>query len=109
MGGSFQPQGQAQVLSLMIDHGLWPQQAGDRPRAGVLGTAEPWDERPAGIHLALEAGFGDTVAGALQALGHRVVSGAAPMGGYQAIWRSDDPRTYFGGSDPRKDGCALGY
>ena len=30
-------------------------------------------------------------------------------GGYQAIWRRDNPRVYFGGSDPRKDGAAMGY
>jgi gamma-glutamyltranspeptidase len=31
------------------------------------------------------------------------------FGGYQGIWREENPRRYFGGSDPRKDGCAIGY
>jgi gamma-glutamyltranspeptidase/glutathione hydrolase len=109
MGGSFQPQGQVQVLSAMLDHGLSPQQAGDRPRAGVMGTAEPWDERSTGARLALETGFGEAVLAELTAMGHVVEAAAAPMGGYQAIWRDDEPLTWFGGSDPRKDGCALGY
>jgi hypothetical protein len=30
-------------------------------------------------------------------------------GGYQGIWRQDDSIRYFGNSDPRKDGCAIGY
>jgi gamma-glutamyltranspeptidase len=30
-------------------------------------------------------------------------------GGYQGIWREDAPLRYYGGSDPRKDGCAAGY
>ena len=31
------------------------------------------------------------------------------FGGYQGIWRKDEPRRYFGASDSRKDGCAIGY
>jgi gamma-glutamyltranspeptidase/glutathione hydrolase len=109
MGGSFQPQGQVQVLANMLDFGMAPQEAGDAPRAGVVGLAEPWDARSAGARLALERGFDAAVIGRLAELGHAVTSPAPPMGGYQAIWREENPRIYFGGSDPRKDGCALGY
>jgi gamma-glutamyltranspeptidase len=42
-------------------------------------------------------------------LGHRVRPVLGAFGGYQGIWRQDDPLRYFGGSDPRKDGCATGY
>ena len=35
--------------------------------------------------------------------------GDEALGGYQAIWRQDAPLRYFGGSDPRKDGRAIGY
>jgi gamma-glutamyltranspeptidase len=37
------------------------------------------------------------------------LSALGSYGGYQGIWRQDDPLRYFGGSDPRKDGCAIGY
>jgi gamma-glutamyltranspeptidase len=42
-------------------------------------------------------------------MGHRVLPGVEAHGGYQAIWRLDNPLRYFGGSDPRKDGAAIGY
>ncbi len=35
--------------------------------------------------------------------------GADTFGGYQGIWREEEMRRYFGGSDPRKDDCATGY
>jgi gamma-glutamyltranspeptidase/glutathione hydrolase len=42
-------------------------------------------------------------------MGHRIRPNTGAWGGYQAIWRQDDPLRYFGGSDPRKDGCAIGF
>ena len=51
----------------------------------------------------------DAVKLQLAELGHRVSPTTGLHGGYQAIWRTDDPLVYFGGSDPRKDGAAMGY
>jgi gamma-glutamyltranspeptidase/glutathione hydrolase len=45
----------------------------------------------------------------LAARGHRIAKKIEALGGYQAIWREEGPRRYFGGSDPRKDGQAIGY
>ncbi len=45
----------------------------------------------------------------LAARGHRVTNPAKPIGGSQAIWIDWDEGVLTGGSDPRKDGCALGY
>ena len=75
-----------------------PQEAIDAPRSFA------WDGE-----LQLETGYAETVAAELAALGHRVACAAtAPVGGAQAIVIGDDG-VLAGASDPRKDGCALGY
>jgi gamma-glutamyltranspeptidase/glutathione hydrolase len=50
----------------------------------------------------------EIVAG-LQKLGHQTTKVIPPLGGGQAIWIDWEKGTLTGGSDPRKDGCALGY
>jgi gamma-glutamyltranspeptidase/glutathione hydrolase len=110
MGGAFQPQGHCQVLMNMLDFGMSPQQAGDQPRVGHSGSTEPNSEPATGSGVvSFEAGIDESVKRALAEMGHDLDGGSGAVGGYQAIWRSDDPRVYFGGSDPRKDGAALGY
>lgn len=110
MGGDFQPQGHAQVVMNMIDFGMSPQQAGDQPRIRHSGSSSPWGAKSTdGGRLSLEYGLDDAVKEQLTAMGHQVRSGVDAHGGYQAIWRLDDPLRYFGGSDPRKDGAAIGY
>jgi gamma-glutamyltranspeptidase/glutathione hydrolase len=110
MGGDFQPQGHAQVLMNMIDFGMSPQQAGDQPRVAHVGSSDPWGAKSTdGGSLVFERRIPDTVKARLQAMGHRVEDRIEAHGGYQAIWRRDDPRVYFGASDPRKDGAAVGY
>ncbi len=83
-------------MTNLIDFGMDPQEALDAPRS-FASEGE----------LQLETGYADPVAGELAALGHRVSRCAAPLGGAQAIVIGDDVLT--GASDPRKDGCALGY
>ncbi len=110
MGGDFQPQGHAQVVMNLIDYGLSPQQAGDQPRISHSGSSNPWGGGGVdGGELTFEQGITDPVRLDLAEMGHRVRAELAAHGGYQAIWRRDDPRIYFGGSDPRKDGAAIGY
>jgi gamma-glutamyltranspeptidase/glutathione hydrolase len=110
MGGDFQPQGHAQVLMNMIDFGMSPQQAGDQPRLAHEGSSSPWGAKSTGGGtLVFERRFPDAVKARLVEMGHRVSDEVTAHGGYQAIWRRDDPLVYFGGSDPRKDGAALGY
>ena len=65
-----------------------------------------------GARLAITARKADELAQAraqLEGLGYEVVAPAAPIGGGQAIWIDWEQGTLQGGSDPRKDGCALGY
>jgi len=98
MGGQYQPVGQTHVLSNMLDYGCDVQEAIDMPR---------------GLHYEgvyqLEDGVPAAVVEGLRKLGHRTTSVVAPLGGGQAIWLDWDKGTLTGGSDPRKDGCALGY
>jgi len=98
MGGQYQPVGQTHVLSNMLDFGMDVQEAIDLPRA------LHYD----GIYQ-LEDGIPEAVAEGLRALGHKVTRVKVPWGGGQAIWIDWDKGALIGGSDPRKDGCALGY
>ena len=45
----------------------------------------------------------------LARMGHKISPELGTFGGYQGIWRKPNPGRYFGASDPRKDGCAIGY
>jgi gamma-glutamyltranspeptidase/glutathione hydrolase len=45
----------------------------------------------------------------LKARGHEVVATAKPIGGAQAIWIDRKEGVLTGASEPRKDGCAIGY
>ena len=110
MGGDFQPQGHAQVVMNMIDFGMSPQQAGDQPRISHSGSSSPWGAKSRdGGAVSFERGIADNVKLRLAEMGHHVQRSLGAFGGYQAIWRLDDPLRYFGGSDPRKDGAAIGY
>ena len=97
MGGAYQPTGHARLVSDLVDFGLGPQEAMDMPRAfsGVNG-------------LEVERGYSDAVRAELAAMGHAVCIPEVPLGGSQAILMHDSG-LLEGGSDPRKDGCALGY
>jgi gamma-glutamyltranspeptidase / glutathione hydrolase len=98
MGGDNQAQAHAQVVANFVDFGMHVQQAGDAARMRHMGS-----------RLALESGIGADVRKALEARGHTVSDGRGQMGGYQAVLI--DPRTgvLMGGSDPRKDGLAIGW
>jgi len=110
MGGDFQPQGHAQVLMNMIDFGMSSQQAGEQPRISHDESSTPMgDKMVGGGSVGFEKHIPDRVKLALAEMGHDVRSGLDAFGGYQGIWRKDKPMRYFGGTDSRKDGCAIGY
>ena len=104
MGGFMQPQGHVQVFTALVDDGLDPQAALDRPRFCI----EPADPRGA---VALEEGIPPQVIARLAELGHPVsqVSGAARslFGRGQIIRRDPASGVLWAGSDPRADGCAM--
>ena len=110
MGGDIQPQGHAQVVMNMLDFGLSVQQATDVPRIAHDGSSSPWGGHMTdGGEVVPERGMDLKVLEGLSARGHRIAKDPQALGGYQAIWREEGPRRYFGGSDPRKDGQAIGF
>ncbi len=110
MGGDFQPQGHSQVLMNIIDFGMSVQQAGDQPRVRHLESSTPTGiKMTSGGSVSLERHISQDVKQKLARMGHKINSQPGVFGGYQGIWRKENPRRYFGASDPRKDGCAIGY
>ena len=110
MGGDMQAQGHAQVICNLIDFGMDVQQAGDLARFRHFGSSEPTGVPAAGGgSLALETDISPAARAALVARGHRLTTAPGSFGGYQAIRIDLDRGVLIGGSDPRKDGCALGY
>jgi len=114
MGADMQPQGQVQVLVNMIDFGMDPQAAADAPRLRHFGGSQPNGERLDGLGVVqYEAGLAGSVVDELGRRGHRLepiedwITGF--VGGYQAIQRDSANGVYVAGSEPRLDGCALGY
>jgi gamma-glutamyltranspeptidase/glutathione hydrolase len=98
MGGHFQPMGQSLFLTNLIDYGLDVQEALDLPRIFAFGG-----------RVEAERGIPLDVIDRLARLGHVVRRVARPHGGGQAIWIDRARGCLIGGSDPRKDGMALGY
>nr|WP_148266065.1 gamma-glutamyltransferase [Pseudovibrio sp. FO-BEG1] len=101
MGGGYQPCGHVHVLSNHLDYGMNMQEAIDCPRMFI-------DEKS--LSLQAETSVPTETVEALKALGHEVAIVASPIGGGQAImFDRANGGGLIGGSDPRKDGCALGY
>ena len=110
MGGDFQPQGQVQVLVNIIDFGMSPQQAGEQPRVRHFESSTPTGRKMIdGGSVGFERHIPADVKSKLAGMGHKTWSDTGVHGGYQGIWRERNPRRYFAASDPRKDGCAIGY
>jgi gamma-glutamyltranspeptidase/glutathione hydrolase len=98
MGGHYQAVGHAHFIHRMLDRGMDPQQAAEQPRIlplnGVL-QVEPTNPEP--------------IVGDLARRGHEILMLDVPLGGCQAIWIDHERGVLIGGSEPRKDGLALGY
>lgn len=97
MGAHYQPMGHVQVLTNLLDFGLDPQEAVDLPR--VFWSVDGVLEAESGISAEVREG--------LVRRGHAVRDGG-PHGGSQVIVLGEDG-FLTAGSDPRKDGCALGW
>lgn len=94
-GGAYQPIGHVQLITGMLDHGLDIQGVIDRPRSFLI------DGR-----LQLEPALMRHRA-RLAAAGHDVVAAPRAIGGAHGLVIDWERASVTGGSDPRKDGCAL--
>jgi gamma-glutamyltranspeptidase/glutathione hydrolase len=110
IGGHVQPQGHLQVASNIVNFSMNPQDALDAPRFVIMGEG----------NIRLEDGFSKNVVKALLQRGHQIdviprrlwgnlTSESAQFGGGQMIIIDRNQDCLFAGSDPRKDGCAIGY
>ncbi len=98
MGGHYQPMGQSWFLTNLLEYGLDIQQSIDLFRVF-----------PYGGKLQVERGVPDDLVRKLAALGHHPEPTERPLGGGQAIWIDHQRGCLVAGSEPRKDGLALGY
>ena len=97
MGAHYQPVGQVHFLTNVVDYGMDVQLALDHSRSFCFDNK-----------LTLEKGISLGVYEKLEKLGHSMEYCDLPHGGGQAIMLKDNG-VLVGGSDPRKDGLALGY
>jgi len=98
MGGRFQPMGQSLFLTNHFEFGLDVQEAIDFPRL------MPQDGK-----VQIERGIPGSVVDRLNRMGHACELVDKPHGGGQAILIDREKGCLVGGSEPRKDGLALGY
>ncbi|MCF8078370.1 MAG: gamma-glutamyltransferase family protein [Desulfobacterales bacterium] len=100
MGAHMQPQGHVQMITRIFDYGLNPQAASDAPRWFVGED----------FRLALEPGLAH-LRPELAKRGHRFIENPPTymFGGAQLIYRLEGNNGYCAASDPRKDGCAIGF
>ena len=110
MGGDMQPQGHVQTLCNIIDFNMNVQEAGVAPRCRHNGSSTPTGQvETDGGQVYLEKGIPASVSEALHRKGHRLADPDTTYGGYQAIRIDAATGKLYGGSEPRKDGMALGY
>lgn len=100
MGGEYQAFGHMQFLTRLFDYGMDIQEAQDIPRF----MPDPFSDV-----VEVEEPISDEIRESLRALGHNIQPASKPIGGSQAIFIDWDTDLLIAGSDPRKDGCAIGY
>jgi gamma-glutamyltranspeptidase/glutathione hydrolase len=109
MGADMQPQGHVQVLCNIIDFGMNVQEAGDAARFRHASETETGNVLPGSGELYLESSIDSAVVNELQKRGHNVRPFSGTFGGYQSILLDGPQGIYYGASDMRLDGQAIGY
>jgi gamma-glutamyltranspeptidase/glutathione hydrolase len=107
MGGDGQPQTLVQLVNALVDDGLHPQQAVERPRfvlevEGAGGPLGPVVIEADGVDESLRRG--------MEQRGHevRLSEPRTPMMGWAQAIRRESDGSYSGGADPRADSVAAG-
>ncbi len=98
MGGHYQPMGHSWFLTNFLQYGLDIQEAID------LARLFPFKGK-----VQVERGIASDVVAGLARMGHEIEMADRPHGGGQAIWIDRARGCLVAGSEPRKDGLALGY
>ncbi len=98
MGGQYQPIGQSHLIQNIIDYNLSVQEGLDLPRAFALNGL-----------LNVENSLDDKIVKKLKSNGHKIKINKNSIGGGQCIKIDRKNGVLIGGSDPRKDGMAIGY
>lgn len=102
MGGQYQACGHAHLVTNIVDYGMNVQEAIDFPRIFM-------DPLGRDARLSAERTIPAATLDGLRQRGHDVFIAASPWGGAQAIEIDRERDVLIAGSEPRKDGCALGY
>ena len=105
MGGFQQPQGHLQVISNMVDFGMDSQKALDALRFSIDVQGDK--------NVRVEEDLDDAIISKLRKRGHDVVVQRAydrtGFGGGQVVSRDAETGVLCAGTEPRKDGSALGW
>lgn len=97
-GGHFQPFGQIQIMTNILDYGMSIQESIDQPRIFARGD-----------QLTVEGTVPAAAVDGLRKLGHNVTRAENPLGTAQAVWIDWERGVLRGGADSRRDGIALGW
>jgi gamma-glutamyltranspeptidase/glutathione hydrolase len=100
MGGQYQAFGHLQFLTKFLDFGMDIQEAMDAPRVFPIDNS---------MNVEIEGTIPAETIAALEKMGHKRIKPPKPIGGSQAIWIDWERGILMGGSEPRKDGSAIGY
>ena len=107
-----QAQGHVQILVDLIDFDMNVQEAGDEARIEHSGSATPRGGRGdlQGGKVSVEPMISAEAIAALEKKGHKVAPArGSAFGGYQGILIDWENGVLRGATEPRKDGCAVGY
>jgi gamma-glutamyltranspeptidase/glutathione hydrolase len=97
-GGHYQPFGQIQIMTNILDYGMTIQESIDQPRIFARGD-----------QFNVESTVPAAAVNGLRRLGHNVIRAENPLGTAQAVWIDWERGLLRGAADGRRDGIALGW